>query len=108
METWVSVLLSLSGVLVATGIVWAALRKLGLFARRVVHVVDEIIGKEGFGGQLATLGLSARLAAIEYELKPNGGNSLADKINRLEVWTTGHSLVHAELNERYFSKTINN
>lgn len=107
MDTWVSVLLSTSGVLVAVGIVWAAIRKSARGVRRMVHLVDEVIGKEGVGGQPGTLGLSARLAAIEYELKPNGGNSLADKINRLEVWTTGHSLVHAELNERYFSKQKN-
>lgn len=99
--TW---LLSTSAVLVALGVIIAAVRKTALFLRRTVHVVDIIVGKEGIGGEPGTLGLSARLAAIEYELKPNGGNSLADKINRLEVWTTGHSLVHAELNERYFTK----
>jgi hypothetical protein len=70
----------------------------------MVHLIDEVIGKEGISGQPSSLGISARLSAIESQLRPNGGSSLADKIDRLEGWTVSHSLAHADENQRYRSK----
>lgn len=100
-----SLLVGLAAAITALGVILVAAKKVGSFIRRFVHVFDVIVGREASDGIPALPGISARLAAIEYELKPNGGASLKDQVNRLELWTTGHSLVHAELNDRYVHKT---
>ena len=95
-----SILMTVAASLTALGVVLLAIKKIAAFVRRAVHVVDEIIGVPDRDGLPGHPGLSARLMAIEYELKPNGGHSLKDQIGRLEEWTVAHSLVHRELNQK--------
>jgi len=96
-----SILLTAAGIVSAIGVLFVALRKVSGFFRRSVHLFDEILGKEGYGGLPDTPGMSARIAAIEAELRPNGGSSLRDAVNRLEVWTSEHNGLHTELDARF-------
>ena len=95
-----SILMTVAASLTALGVVLVAIKKVAAFVRREVHVVDEIIGVPDKDGLPGHPGISARLMAIEYELKPNGGKSLKDQIGRLEEWTVAHSLVHRDLNHK--------
>ncbi len=102
---YVSILMTVAASLTALGIILMAVKKTALFTRRVVHLIDVVVGSPGVDGLPDTPGISARLSAIEAELRPNGGGSLKDQINRLETWTTGHSIVHADLNPRARSRS---
>jgi hypothetical protein len=75
--------------------------------RKVGHLADDLIGEpprpgapEGRPGVLARLdrieehlsrldGFEARLAEVEAQLRPNGGNSIRDQVTRIEQATTG-------------------
>lgn len=92
-----SIAISTAGVLGAIGVILIALKKVGQFVRRMVHVVDIIVGTPGDDGLPGTPGIATRLQAIEYELKPNSGKSMKDQVSRLEEWTVAHSLIHKDL-----------
>lgn len=95
-----SAITTTAALVVAVTVILTAFVKSAKFTRRVVHVVDDIVGVPAQNGEPAIPGISHRLALIEAELKPNGGSSMRDKIDRLEVWTTGHSLVHADITDK--------
>jgi hypothetical protein len=95
-----TILFTVAGSITALGVIIAALKKSARLIRRIVHLTDELIGNPASDGLPGSPGISSRLAAIEYELKPNSGKSLRDKIDRLETWTIGHSLIHADLAEQ--------
>lgn len=92
-----SIIISTAAVLGALGVIMIAIKKAATFVRRVVHVVDVIVGTPGDDGLPGSPGIAVRLQAIEYELKPNSGKSMKDQINRLEEWTAAHSMIHKDL-----------
>lgn len=94
-------LLPTAAIITALTVIVVAVRKVGGFFRRMVHLFDEILGKESHDGLPASPGLSARIAAIEAEFKPNSGSSLRDQVDRLERWTIYHSANHDEHNKKY-------
>lgn len=100
-----SVLISIAAGVTAAGVILVALKKTANFIRRVVHLMDAFLGTPGGNGLEPTPGMLERVANIEAELKPNGGSSLRDSVNRLEAWTTAHSLVHADMDQRYKKPT---
>lgn len=101
----VSFLIAASGVLLAAGVILASVKKTVGFFRKMVHLFDEILGRDGVAGSAPTPGISARIAEIEAHLRPNGGTSLRDQINRLEVWTAQHTGMHHELEHRIKNPT---
>jgi hypothetical protein len=61
--------------------VWRTARKLG-------HLVDDLAGEPARDGHPARPSLMARVTTLEErtaELKPNGGGSIKDQINRMET-----------------------
>lgn len=98
-------LIPVASLITALTIIIIAVRKVGGFFRRMVHLFDEMLGTESRDGLPASPGLSARIGAIEAELRPNGGSSIRDSLNRLEVWTTSHSHLHDTLDARYHQPT---
>ena len=84
--------------------VWLA-RRNAVNERRIREalVQDEILGHKGIQGVADKRGISERLAAIELignqnsrELHPNGGNSLADRVNALDSAVREHAQLDAE------------
>lgn len=77
------------------------------FIRRIGHFVDDWIGEPARDGIPARPGVMARLeniesdaaatnqrvGRIEHELKPNGGSSLRDALDRVEVAVTDQTEV---------------
>lgn len=72
----------------------AALMVIGTFASRmykIVHRIDAALGVDKEGKTV-----SDRLSRVEHQLFPNGGSSLTDKINRMEMdQKTLQSQVHS-------------
>lgn len=95
-----SYLMTIAASITAIGVLIVATKKVAAFVRSVVHLVDEVVGVPESDLLPGHPGISARLSAIEYELKPNGGRSMKDQINRLEEWTAAHSMVHHDLNTK--------
>lgn len=100
-----SVLISIAAAVTAAGAIIIAIKKTASFIRRVVHLLDEVLGRPAMNGLEATPSLSQRVASVENELKPNGGGTMKDQLNRLEAWTTAHSLAHADIHQRYEKPT---
>lgn len=75
----------------------ALLRKTVPWLRNVVHFVDDITGQSARGGVAARPGLLERQAELEaavadirgavQQLRPNGGASVKDQLNRMDVMT---------------------
>lgn len=72
-------------------IAWKGGRRGLVFARRVVHLVDDVLGEPAHGSQPARPGWGDRLGAIEADLSaikaemhPNHGSSLRDVVDRVE------------------------
>jgi len=64
------------------GAVIAALTAIGIFAAKIYRVlrrIDSVLGVDRHGRTI-----SDRLERVEYQLFPNGGSSLTDKIVRIE------------------------
>lgn len=61
----------------------AALMVIGTFATRLYKLVARIDAALGVDKEGRTV--SDRLARVEHQLFPNGGSSLTDKINRMEM-----------------------
>jgi len=95
-----SVLMTVAACITALGVILVAIKRVARFVRSIIHLVDEVVGVPESDLLPGRPGIATRLSAIEYELKPNGGRSMKDQINRLEEWTTGHSLVHHDLNQK--------
>ncbi|MFF4989618.1 hypothetical protein ACFY19_20665 [Streptosporangium saharense] len=53
--------------------------------KRVHNALDDWQGEAARPGVPARLGVMARLEAIEAQLKPNGGSSTRDVVNRVEA-----------------------
>lgn len=81
----------------AITVIFVAAKKLAKFGRKVVHMVDDFIGIPEREGEPAKPGLSHRLSLIEKELRPNGGTSLKDQVNRLEEWNREYARNHPDL-----------
>lgn len=97
MSTALSTLTAVSGAILALTVIAVFVKKIAKFTRRLVHTVDDLIGMPAKDGEPEKPGISHRLSLIEKELKPNGGKSLKDQIDRLEVWSSTHSLVHNDI-----------
>jgi hypothetical protein len=52
--------------------------------RRVVHFLDDWFGEPARPGQEARPGIPDRIAAIEHQLRPNGGKTLRDRVDVIE------------------------
>jgi hypothetical protein len=57
--------------------VWHTARKLG-------HLVDDLTGEPERDGHPARPSLMARVGKLEAEMRPNGGSSIKDQLNRME------------------------
>jgi len=86
-EFWAAAWPYLAAVTGLIGGAWAAVRRLAPVVRRVVHLVDDLAGEPARPGVAARPGVMERLAELEVrtaELAPNGGESIKDKINRMD------------------------
>jgi hypothetical protein len=72
---WSEQVLTAAAIIVAVGVIIGA----GYKVYKVAHRIDAALGVDRQGRTL-----SERLARVEHQLWPNGGTSLADKLNRLE------------------------
>jgi len=52
--------------------------------RKIGHFIDDMAGEPARPGVAARPSLVERIAAIETEVKPNGGGSMRDVVNRIE------------------------
>lgn len=93
--TWVGALAAGLGGIVYLGRV---LISVASATRRLVHLVDDLIGEPARGDQPARLGVLAQLASIEArvsrveaELSPNGGRSVKDQVTALAAAATARS-----------------
>lgn len=77
---WSEHLLTIAAVVVAVGVLIGA----GYKVYKVAHRIDAALGVDKQGRTV-----SDRLSRVEHQLWPNGGTSLADKLNRVEA--TQHS-----------------
>ena len=77
---WSEHLLTIAAVVVAVGVIIGA----GYKVYKVAHRIDAALGVDKQGRTV-----SDRLSRVEHQLWPNGGTSLADKLNRVEA--TQHS-----------------
>lgn len=64
------------------GAVVLALTAIGVFSLKIYKIAKRIDGALGVDREGRTI--SDRLTRVEYQLFPNGGSSLTDKINRIE------------------------
>ena len=70
-DEWI---LALAGILIALGVIW----KFGYATYKAVHRIDQMLGVDTKGRTI-----SERLDRVEYQLFPNGGNSLVDRVNQI-------------------------
>ena len=73
-------MLTAAAIVVAVGVIIGA----GYKVYKVAHRIDAALGVDKQGRTV-----SERLSRVEHQLWPNGGTSLADKLNRVEA--TQHS-----------------
>lgn len=96
MITAITIILSVAG---TSGAVWAFAKKVWPVIRKIVHVLDDWLGREQSPGHDAHPGVMERLRQIEqvqishteafevvlHELFPNSGSSLRDGMDRAEA-----------------------
>lgn len=84
--TWLTLEHVVSGGAIGTGfgVVGFVVHKVWPVFRKVVHIVDDITGEEARPGVPARPGLMERISTIEHEVRPNGGGSIKDAVNRIE------------------------
>ena len=68
----------------AFGVVWRGLRGVRRLCCSLEEFLDDWRGTPSRDGVPGHPGVMARLACIEKELRPNGGESLRDAVNRIE------------------------
>lgn len=73
---WSEQVLTAAAIIVAVGVIIGA----GYKVYKVAHRIDAALGVDAQGRTL-----SDRLSRVEHQLWPNGGTSLADKLNRVEA-----------------------
>lgn len=95
------------GAFAIIGTVIGAIFKLGKaiwnLNRRFGHFLDDWNGEPSRDGQPGRPGALARISAVEKELKPNGGSTLKDAVNRVEASIgemQGHMLTNTGRLER--------
>lgn len=67
-------LIGLAAIAVAVGV----LSKFGYTTYKAIHRIDQMLGVDSQGRTI-----SDRLDRVEYQLFPNGGSSLADRVNQI-------------------------
>lgn len=86
---------TIGGVVASVGAIWAVVKKILPFLRKIFHLIDDLTGEEERPGVPARLGVlgelgavrtklddvTVRLGSIEHELHPNSGSSMIDKLN---------------------------
>lgn len=85
-QPWETVL-TVAAVLAALGGVGAAVRWLVVRLRKLGHLADDLLGEPARPGQEARPGLMDRVKTLEArtaELRPNGGHSIKDTVDRIE------------------------
>jgi hypothetical protein len=70
-DEWI---LALAAILIALGVIW----KFGYATYKALHRIDQTLGVDAKGRTI-----SERLDRVEYQLFPNGGNSLVDRVNQI-------------------------
>ena len=70
-DEWV---LALAAIFVALGVI----AKFGYATYKAIHRIDMTLGVDKKGRTI-----SERLERVEYQLFPNGGNSLVDRVNQI-------------------------
>lgn len=73
---WSEQVLTAAAIIVAVGVIIGA----GYKVYKVAHRIDAALGVDKQGRTV-----SDRLGRVEHQLWPNGGTSLADKLNRVEA-----------------------
>lgn len=77
----------IAGALGMLGAAYAAARRVGPKLRRIGHLVDDLAGESERPGVDARPGVMERLRHLDRvtdELRPNGGASMKDTLNRLD------------------------
>lgn len=96
LTAWASIIGAAAGV---TGVAVAVAAAVGRPLRRLSRQNDEFrldwYGEQARPGRAAVPGVPERLTRIEAELKPNGGGSLRDAVNRLEHRLDEHLKAHS-------------
>lgn len=96
----------------AAGLTWKIVRSSYRSARRLGHLLDEVLGMEARGARPAVPGWAARLDEIQADVGkikaqvfPNGGTSLRDAVDDVNVKLEDH-LVEAVEARRMFADHI--
>ncbi len=95
MPKWAETLIWIAGVITAVGIIGRAIQLGGRWVRRtwrkLDRLADELLGEPAREDRPArpslmqrVAALDRRLAAVEAEMRPNGGSSVKDQLNRIE------------------------
>jgi hypothetical protein len=61
-----------------------ALKRISKWMNTWENFMDDWFGEEGRPGVKKRAGVMERLATLDHELKPNGGGSIKDAVNRIE------------------------
>lgn len=93
-QTWAGVGVVLGVILTALTLAVTIGKPLRRLARQNDEFREDWYGKAARPGRSATPGVPERLERIEKELQPNGGGTMRDAINRLELRLEDHIRSH--------------
>lgn len=69
----------------AVAIIWKTVRGVARLVKRVRDFLDDFYGEPDRPGVPGRPGVMVQLAQIHAELRPNGGGSMRDAVNRIEL-----------------------
>jgi hypothetical protein len=92
MNTWLWAVTIAGGVTTlsaAVALAWRTTQSVFRFWRKLVWFLDDCFGEPARNGQPAKPGMLERIAAIENQLKPNGGQALRDRVDQIHCRLDG-------------------
>lgn len=86
----------LAGAATAGGIIWArVIRPAQRFMGWLAEFRDDWVGVPDRPGVPGRPGMMVRVASIEEQFRPNGGNSMRDRVDTIESRQIAHDQLHA-------------